>query len=151
MSDLFRYLYNECVNNCGYRKKYNTLCNYLYGTFINKYSTFCDGHDDSYCKRVLYGEKQLSKFCFNNKNNRIRVRSYKNDNKKITYIYRDKILYVNTIYYTKLGRYDYFDVHCADNIYYRGIPYNIMCYSPKSKKTIYINTETKQCEIKLFF
>lgn len=146
MSDLFNYLYymrNEYDN-----KKYNTLCNRLYGVCLS-ICTFSIKLDDiGYKKRVFY-EKELSSvtFCVN-MNNYIKILSCKKNNITNTYYHIKKSIYVLSIYRTNYGNYDYINMHFNNHdIMYGEKSYNVKFHSSISNRSFLINTETKQYKI----
>lgn len=148
MSNLFNYLYDECVGDYDYCKKYNTLCMYLYGTIIETYDTFYgECNIISYHKFVFYGGEPISESYFDDVYHYIGLRSYKNDNIDITYSYRNTKLHINTVCYTNFKHYKYFRIYYSDNVCYDDTQYNIMCYPLKINKDICINTETNQLKI----
>lgn len=148
MSNLFNYLYDECIGDYVHDKKYNKLCNYLYGTIIERYDSFyCGSTIIEYDKYVFYGGEPISKSYFDDTDNYICLRSYENDNIDITYSYRNKKLHVDTVCYTNFEHYKYFRIYYIDNVCSDDTPYNIICYPLKINKDICINTETNQLKI----
>lgn len=119
MSDLFNYFYDKHNNN-----NYNALCSRLYGDYIDEYIHSDDLRAVVYNKQPSY-EKYTT----------------------ITYKYYKNLLRSYRINYTNLGHYKYINIYYLKNVYYLNVPYNIICYSLKSNKTIFINTKTKQCKI----
>lgn len=138
MSDLFKYLCNDKD------AKGTALCNRLYGAIIKKYPTYCV---NNYYKRVLYDGLSLVQFYYIIKCGHISVRTYNIYNMRITYEYCDQSLTINTTLYTNFGHYKYFKIYCLNDIYARGNPYNIECYSTKINKKIFINTKTGRCSL----
>lgn len=141
MSDLFKYIYNECANN---NKKHNTLCNYLYGDYIDEDTDPSDSNVMIYKKQFFYEKLSPEVLYFDDRHGHIEAYYYKNNNTIIKYCYHKKSLYVYSVHYENSANYIYLTMYIFKNVYHRGIPYNIERYSSKMDKYIFMNTKTKR-------
>lgn len=151
MSNLFKYLYNQpndtnndtnkYVDECINKNINNTLCNNLYGDYIKRTQYPTDSSYISYRKQVFYEKSPPKIIWFSNRYGHMQVYCYKNNNTIIKYCYYKKSLYVYSVHYTHLT------IYIFENVYHRGIPYNINKYSSKIDKFISMNTKTKRYRI----
>lgn len=150
MSDLFRYLYIEIIDDENvYSKYYNKLCNYQYGTYIYIVKTSNDGYYTDYHKYIYCGTKNCIIIYFEGMGDDIYVRYYKNNITESSYQYYNKSLHIKKLIYLCSKHYRTFRIYYPGSTqhYYNNMLYNIECYSLKSNKKIFINTKTKQCKI----
>lgn len=155
MSNLFKYLYNQtnnndtikCVDERINKNINNTLCNNLYGDYIDKAPHPFDSSFTQYRKQVFYEKSSPEVLWFDDQHDCIVAEYYQNNNAIISFLYHKKSLYVNNIRYKNFANYTYLNIYIFEDIYCSGIPYNIEGHSSKTNKYIFINTKTKQYEI----